>query len=183
MAAQATSGNGDRHCALCLKFLPAGTAKICSGCHRRAYCSKECQLSDWKQSVGSQGHKNWCQLEYGEEDIDWEVKPVEGKGLGIVAKRFFSSKSRIMVEAFRTMIIRVSRISTRRATAIDGEETKKAHLRHGQGILFFDVANESRLRSEFKSARWSYAGYPDSIRRTRHSTGRRNNRLLRISKI
>jgi len=92
------SGNCDRHCAYCLKLLPVGTAKRCGKCHRRAYCSRDCQKIDWKQKPGSQGHKNWCDLRCGEEDIDWEVKPVPGKGLGIIAKRFIPAKFRIIVE-------------------------------------------------------------------------------------
>jgi hypothetical protein len=46
-----------------------------------------------------QGHKNWCGIEYGEEDLDWKVAPVEGKGLGVVALRQFPAKTRIMVDA------------------------------------------------------------------------------------
>jgi hypothetical protein len=46
-----------------------------------------------------QGHKNWCGLDSGEEDLDWKVAPVEGKGLGVVALRQFPAKTRIMVDA------------------------------------------------------------------------------------
>jgi len=91
----------DRHCAYCLKMLPAGTAKLCGKCHRRAYCSRDCQKADWSQKLGSQGHKNWFGLPCGEEDIDWEVKSVPGKGLGIIAKRLIPINYRIMVEAVR----------------------------------------------------------------------------------
>jgi len=38
----------------------------------------------------------------GEEDIDWEVCSVPGKGLGIIAKRLIPSKFRIIVEAVYT---------------------------------------------------------------------------------
>lgn len=88
-----------RHCASCLKSLLAGTVKRCARCHRRAYCSRECQSLDWNQERGSQGHKNWCHLEYGEEDIDWEVKQAPGKGLGVFAKRAIPAHYRIMVDA------------------------------------------------------------------------------------
>ena len=67
----------------------AGTAKICSGCHRRAYCSKECQHFDWNQGIGRQGHENWCGLNTGEEDIDWELKPNDGTGLELSLSALF----------------------------------------------------------------------------------------------
>ena len=38
----------------------------------------------------------------GEEDIDWEVCSVPGKGLGLIAKRLIPSKFRILVEAVYT---------------------------------------------------------------------------------
>jgi MYND finger protein len=37
----------DRHCAFCLVPVSADEVKICGKCHRRAYCSKECQVKDW----------------------------------------------------------------------------------------------------------------------------------------
>jgi len=46
---------------------------------------------------------NWCCLfEYGEEDIDWEVLPVENRGLGIIAKRSLPAGYRILVEPVYT---------------------------------------------------------------------------------
>ena len=86
--------NDKRHCAYCLQVL--STVKLCGGCHKRAYCSRECQKEDWKNG---QGHKNWCKLGCGEEDVDWKVDSIPGKGLGLIAKRMFPAKSRIMVDA------------------------------------------------------------------------------------
>ena len=44
-----------RHCAYCLKEF-AGSL-TCGQCHRRAYCSKDCQRKDWSPSGDGQGHK------------------------------------------------------------------------------------------------------------------------------
>jgi hypothetical protein len=72
-----------------------------------------------------QGHKMWCgQMTYyrlyyyspilntvgryrsfnggvtcGEEDLDWKVVPIEGKGLGVVALRHIPANSRIMADS------------------------------------------------------------------------------------
>lgn len=35
---------------------------LCSGCLKKAYCSKECQRSDWKT-----GHKEWCKANPAQE--------------------------------------------------------------------------------------------------------------------
>jgi hypothetical protein len=90
-----------RHCAFCLTSISGPKIQLCGKCKRRAYCSKACQKLDWSRKNGQaqgQGHKNWCGLEYGEEDIDFEVAPVPGKGLGLIAKRSFPIKFRILVE-------------------------------------------------------------------------------------
>eukprot|EP00551_Chaetoceros_affinis_P012440 CAMPEP_0203678050 /NCGR_PEP_ID=MMETSP0090-20130426/30502_1 /ASSEMBLY_ACC=CAM_ASM_001088 /TAXON_ID=426623 /ORGANISM="Chaetoceros affinis, Strain CCMP159" /LENGTH=324 /DNA_ID=CAMNT_0050545133 /DNA_START=92 /DNA_END=1066 /DNA_ORIENTATION=- len=86
----------DRHCASCLKSVPATQAKVCSKCKLRCYCSQTCQRKDWK---GGHQHRHWCGTTCGEEDVDWEIRPVEGKGMGVVALREFQAKERIMVEA------------------------------------------------------------------------------------
>lgn len=92
-----------RHCAYCLRALEAPQdIKTCGKCKRRAYCSKDCQLLDWKMGKGGQGHKNWCGIEYGEEDLDWVVQPVAGKGLGLVAKRDLPRGFRILVDGALT---------------------------------------------------------------------------------
>jgi hypothetical protein len=58
---------------------------------------------DWKTSSGGQGHKSWCDLGCGEEDVDWEVVTIDGKGLGIRAKRFIPKMTRIMVDQPRNI--------------------------------------------------------------------------------
>jgi len=37
-------------------------------------------------------------LDYGEEDLDWRIESIPGKGLGVVALRDFPALSRIMVD-------------------------------------------------------------------------------------
>ena len=76
-----------RHCAYCLKESP--DTKSCSSCKRRTYCSKECQRQDWLPTLSGQGHKLWCKLNCGEEDLDWKVVEVPNKGLGVIALRDF----------------------------------------------------------------------------------------------
>ncbi len=39
-----------------------------------------------------------CKLECGEEDLDWKVQSIPGKGFGIVALKDFPIMSRIMVD-------------------------------------------------------------------------------------
>ena len=70
---------------------------------RRAYCSKECQMRDWKAVNGGQGHKNWCKLKCGEEGLDWEVVEIPSKGLGLRAISSIPCLSRIMVDGLRAM--------------------------------------------------------------------------------
>ena len=91
------------HCAYCLK-LCGSPAKLCGGCKKRAYCSKDCQVKDWSSNGNGQRHVKWCQRhECGEEDVDWEVVPVPIKGrLGIRAKKLLSSGFRIIVERIFT---------------------------------------------------------------------------------
>lgn len=47
----------------CLKIMQPGQQKVCSSCHVFTYCSKECQLEDWKEV-----HKNICGSKVSEED-------------------------------------------------------------------------------------------------------------------
>ena len=92
------SANKTRHCAFCLEICGV-PAKLCGGCKKRAYCSRECQVADWKITGSGQRHKNWCgRYEHGEEDVDWEVAPVPNKGLGVRAKRLIPAGFRIIVE-------------------------------------------------------------------------------------
>ena len=90
------AGNGGRHCALCLDPL---TDPLCCGqCHKRAYCTKECQKKNWKAGGSGQGHKTWCAVGAGEEGVDWKVRHIsEQKGLGLVALRTLPEGFRIMV--------------------------------------------------------------------------------------
>jgi len=73
--------------------------KLCGGCKKRAYCSKECQAADWSRKGDGQRHVNWCRrYEYGEEDVDWEVVSIPNKGLGVRAKKLLPEGYRIIVE-------------------------------------------------------------------------------------
>jgi len=126
----------DRHCAYCLKFLPVGTAKICGRCYRRAYCSRDCQKADWSQKPGSQGHKNWCDLRCGEEDIEWEFKPAPGTGFGIFAKRFIPAKFRIMVDACRQRDHPAINDLPPIGAALDQKILMSSLGRHGKGPRF-----------------------------------------------
>lgn len=99
-----SSTQGIRYCSYCLILISYEKVILCAKCGHRAYCSKPCQTKDWETptSAGtggqqSQGHKNWCDLRCCEEDIDWKVAPVEGKGL--IALKPIPAKSRILVDA------------------------------------------------------------------------------------
>jgi endogenous inhibitor of DNA gyrase (YacG/DUF329 family) len=86
------------HCAFCLNAIhDRVNVKFCGKCRRRPYCSKECQSLDWNNAIGGQKHKLWCGKEYGEEDEDWIICPVE-YGLGIVALRDIPPYFPIIVE-------------------------------------------------------------------------------------
>ncbi|KYR00237.1 hypothetical protein DLAC_03396 [Tieghemostelium lacteum] len=86
-----------RHCAYCLIPLEADKVKMCGGCKKRSYCSRDCQVNDWG-AVG-QHHKQWCKEQICEEDIDWEIREtVDGKGLGVFSKRLLPKHTRIMVD-------------------------------------------------------------------------------------
>jgi len=79
-------------CAFCYTALTAAAAKRCGKCHKRVFCSRECQLQDWKC-----GHKHWCGVA-GEIDHDFEIREASGKGLGIFAKRAFERCEVVMME-------------------------------------------------------------------------------------
>lgn len=101
--ALSVSSSEPRRCVVCLKLCKQETKLLCGKCRRRAYCSRKCQKVDWwPGGKGSQGHKNWCHLDCGEEDIDWQVVSVQGKGLGVVAKRLIPAMYRIIVETVYT---------------------------------------------------------------------------------
>eukprot|EP00919_Chromeraceae_sp_WS-2016_P044660 GHVR01106565.1.p1 GENE.GHVR01106565.1~~GHVR01106565.1.p1 ORF type:complete len:348 (+),score=60.19 GHVR01106565.1:39-1082(+) len=77
-------------CAYCYK----SDVKLstCSKCKKRQFCSKECQVKDWKT-----GHKHWCGVS-GEIGHDYEVRESQGKGLGLFALRKFEKNEKIMME-------------------------------------------------------------------------------------
>ncbi len=77
-------------CAYC--YDDVDRPKTCGQCKSRVYCSKECQTDDWKG-----GHKVYCGKS-GELNVDFEVKPSPGKGLGVFAKRPFKKYEVVMVE-------------------------------------------------------------------------------------
>lgn len=56
-------------------------------------------MADWSPSGKGQRHKNWCRYDCGEEDVDFQVVALPGKGLGLVAKTFIPRKYRIIVES------------------------------------------------------------------------------------
>jgi len=59
-------------CACCHKAGTDGKIALllCSGCRKRRYCSKECQLRDWK---GGGNHRHRCGT-VGEDGHDWEAR-------------------------------------------------------------------------------------------------------------
>jgi hypothetical protein len=89
-----------RHCAFCLK--ESAGMKTCAGCNKRAYCSVACQKKDWLPLGQGQGHKNWCKVTCCEEDVDWKVEEVPGKGLGLIALKDIPASARVVVDRFYT---------------------------------------------------------------------------------
>ncbi|KAL3911249.1 MAG: hypothetical protein SGILL_007356 [Bacillariaceae sp.] len=54
-------------CSGCGKDRSQVRLSLCAGCHRKWYCSRECQTSDWKTTGGN--HKEICEQE-------WRSKPI-----------------------------------------------------------------------------------------------------------
>ena len=98
LALQLVRKSRQRHCSFAMCLKTCTVARMCGKCQKRAYCSRECQAQDWPRHGAGQGHKDWCGHQCGEEDVDWQVTPVPGKGLGIVAKKNMPAGFRIMVE-------------------------------------------------------------------------------------
>ena len=69
-----------------------GATMKCAKCPR-AYCSRECQVRDWKAGR----HKTWCGRA-GEKCVDYEVRDAGAKGLGLFARRDFQRGEKILVE-------------------------------------------------------------------------------------
>jgi len=71
-------------------------------CKKRAYCSAKCEETDKIGGKGQQ-HGNWCRLhECGEEDVEWQIVPIQNKGLGVKAKTFIPAGYKIIVEPLFT---------------------------------------------------------------------------------
>lgn len=84
----------------CCAYCYAAPEKLlcCGLCHKRKYCSKDCQRLDWKQCH----HKHFCKIGVGEIGIDWEVKESstvsDTGGLGVFALRTIHKDEIIMAE-------------------------------------------------------------------------------------
>ena len=67
-------------CAWC--YRTCDTLKKCGKCSTRLYCSRECQVQDWKTGK----HKQWCG-KAGEKGADYQLRKADEKGLGIFLLR------------------------------------------------------------------------------------------------
>mmetsp|Transcript_42976 Transcript_42976/g.105993 ORF Transcript_42976/g.105993 Transcript_42976/m.105993 type:complete len:169 (+) Transcript_42976:245-751(+) len=65
-----------RTCGYC--YLQGPSFQLCSGCNRRAYCCRECQVNDWKRGAW---HKEWCGRT-GEIGVDVEIRVSSAGGSG-----------------------------------------------------------------------------------------------------
>jgi MYND finger/SET domain len=82
-----------RFCACCYEQV-SGSLLRCGKCMKRIYCSKECQIKDWKEY----SHRFYCQ-KTGEIGHDFEIRRAEGgKGLGMFALREFERNEIIVAE-------------------------------------------------------------------------------------
>lgn len=98
MSQRASSHSLSTRCAWCYSeatALEGATPKLlrCGKCKKRSYCSKACQLNDWKGGA----HKQWCGAS-GELGHDIIVCPAEGKGIAMFSTRAFARGEKIMVE-------------------------------------------------------------------------------------
>ena len=82
-------------CTVCCISLENPMQRLkCGKCLKRIYCSKDCQIIDWK----FRGHKHWCCLA-GEIGFDYEIKQSDKfKGLGVFAMRDFTEGEKIMAQ-------------------------------------------------------------------------------------
>lgn len=85
-------------CSFCIKEIKKNNTLNgkCGKCKKRIYCSPECQKEDWSGNKG-QNHKFWCGLTC-EENEDYKITNVEGKGLGIIAIKDIKKDTRIIVD-------------------------------------------------------------------------------------
>lgn len=89
------AGPYHQQCSYC--YVKKGSAacsvlRCCAKCHKCYYCSRDCQVADWKA-----GHKHWCG-KAGEIDVDYEIRASPGRGLGVFALRDFEHNEKIMAE-------------------------------------------------------------------------------------
>ena len=66
------SQHDSRCCSKCRKRLPKKELKLCSGCATARYCSKKCQVKDWKRK-----HKNDCVNMRGLRDLLYRDNPYD----------------------------------------------------------------------------------------------------------
>lgn len=60
---------------------------MCSACKKRPYCSRDCQIDDWKSNNRGQAHKLWCSIPCCEQNIEYEIRYISPeRGMGVVAK-------------------------------------------------------------------------------------------------
>ena len=79
-------------CAYCYK--PAEKLFTCGKCHKRKFCSRDCQKAYWKNA----GHNFYCGVA-GEIGFDFEIRKVSDQiGLGIFALKDFQKDDTIMAE-------------------------------------------------------------------------------------
>jgi len=52
-----------------------------------------------------QGHVDWCEHAVLEEDVDWVVSPIPGKGRGLVVKTLIPPWTRIIVDGRRDKML------------------------------------------------------------------------------
>ena len=81
-------------CGWCYAHATADSKMLrCGKCKKRVYCSKACQISDWKDGA----HKHWCG-KAGELGHDIAVRATESKGNALFAMRKIERGEKIMVE-------------------------------------------------------------------------------------
>mmetsp|Transcript_1608 Transcript_1608/g.4671 ORF Transcript_1608/g.4671 Transcript_1608/m.4671 type:complete len:334 (+) Transcript_1608:448-1449(+) len=127
----------ERCCGYC--YAPSPQSK-CAKCPR-PYCSRECQVQDWKKG----GHKIWCGKS-GEKCIDYEIREAGDKGLGLFALRNFNGGEKILVE--RSVM---SRLPMRGTTTSSDPNVRKA-------IMALAPANSNSVDAKFMANSVSLGG-------------------------
>jgi hypothetical protein len=81
-------------CAFC--YAPAAKKlSTCGKCHKRKYCSKECQVGDWNKM---EGHRLYCSIA-GEIGFDYEIRQVDDEiGMGLFALRDIKKNEKVLAE-------------------------------------------------------------------------------------